>query len=216
MNAIRDRPSLPVPDNPRAQIWRYMNFAKFVSMLDTGALFFAYAERFMDAAEGEARATDTDPRVAVSSWHQSEHESEGMWRLYSPIEEAVAIQSIYERLRRVLPADVLIHQVQYLDAPERVSRSDPRAAYFYKRKAYEHEKELRAVLGPHSSSKEGVRWETPAGWFVKVAPEAMVERLYVSPFASDWFYDVVEGVMRRYQRSFALTRSALSGTVRAR
>lgn len=204
--------SLPVPADPRARIWRYMNFAKFVSLIDAQALFFAYVDRFRDTREGGRE--DTGPvRVAASSWHLSEHESEAMWRLYSPREEAVAVQSTYERLRAALPARVRLHLVTYVDDPDRIAGADRVDRFFYKRKAYEHEKELRAVLPIERTAGADRARETEGGWLLPIDPDAVIERVYVSPFAADWFREVVVGASRRYGQRFPVERSALAGTV---
>ncbi|BAU48270.1 hypothetical protein SVA_1716 [Sulfurifustis variabilis] len=204
--------SLPVPADRRARIWRYMNFAKFVSLIDAEALFFAPVGRFSDTREGGGAAAPPD--VAVSSWHLSDHESEAMWRLYSPREEAVAVQSTYERLRGALPDCVRIHQVTYVDEPERQARTDHLSGFFYKRRAYEHEKELRAVFPLADAAAAGDRARaTDGGWFFGIDADGVVERVYVSPFAADWFRAVVVGVTRRYGHRFPVERSALTGTV---
>lgn len=137
-----------------------------------------------------------------------------MWRLYSPKEEAVAVRSTYERLRTALPDCVRIHQVVYVEDPEQESRADRLARFFYKRKAYEHEKELRAVFPPKEAPATGNRArETDGGWFFAIDADTVIERVYVSPFAADWFEAVVGGVIRRYGRRFAVERSTLTGTV---
>jgi len=45
------------PRNPSARIWRYMDFTKYVSLLDTGSLYFARSDKLEDPFEGSiARA----------------------------------------------------------------------------------------------------------------------------------------------------------------
>lgn len=190
-----------------------MNFAKFVSLIHANALFFAYVDRFRDTREGGGADAGV-PRVAVSSWHLSDHESEAMWRLYSPREEAVAVRSTFERLRTGLPDCVRIHKVTYVEDPERRAGDDPLGSVFYKRSAYEHEKELRAVFPIDEAPAAGERArETDGGWWVAIDADALIERVYVSPFAAEWFGEVVTGVSRRYGKRFAIERSVLAGTV---
>lgn len=38
--------------------------------------------------------------------------------------------------------------------------------------------------------RDGVR-NADGGWFVPINVDAVIERVYVSPFAADWFGDVV-------------------------
>ncbi len=214
-DSARAAPSLLVPRDPHAIIWRYLNFSKFVALLEGGVLYFPYTEQFSDAREGMDRRAPHAPgparaRAAVSSWHASDHESEAMWRLYSPIQEALALRSTYARLREQLPECVRIHLVQYVDAPD-YDAADPLAAYFYKRKAYEHEKELRAVTDRPPPGTDAV--EDAGGWGFPVDPQRLVERVYVSPFAQEWFFNLLEKVCRRYRLNIHVERSELTGTI---
>lgn len=208
-------PHLPVPRDPRTPVWRYLNFAKFVWLLEAEAVFFPYAEQFPDAMEGGGRRTHPGTgrktqRAAVSSWHASDHESEAMWRLYSPMQEALALRSTYHRLRRALPDYVRIHLVQYGDAPS-ASDDDPLLPFFYKRKAYEHEKELRAVIDQSQATEKAIEEQT--GWHLRVDVGELLECVYVSPFAQRWFYELVQGILRRYRLPIPVEYSELTGTV---
>jgi len=206
---------LLLPRDPHTVIWRYLNFSKFVALLEDGVLFFPYTEQFSDALEGADRRTPQATaagrrRAAVSSWHASDHESEAMWRLYSPIQEALALRSTYARLRRELPEYVRIHLVQYADAPH-YDEADPLAAFFYKRKAYEHEKELRAVID-HPPAGSNACAE-PSGWGLPIDVQQLVECVYLSPFAQDWFHGLVQKVCSRYRLDIPVERSELTGTI---
>lgn len=209
-------PPLPVPRDPQTPVWRYLNFAKFMWLLEARALFFPYTEQFPDAMEGGRRRPEpeavrnADQRAAVSSWHASDHESEAMWRLYSPMQEALALRSTYYRLRQALPDCVRIHLVQYGDAPL-ASGDDPLLPFFYKRKAYEHEKELRAIIDQRRASKDAIEEQT--GWHLRVEVGELLESVYVSPFAQRWFYELVQGILRRYDLQIPVEHSELTGTV---
>jgi streptogramin lyase len=89
-------------------IWRYMDFAKLISMLDSQSLFFSRLDGLPDRFEGsvprrspDLRTLDTDgdgtdsvlrfmsvhrnfrSRALVNCWHTSEYESMAMWDAYS-------------------------------------------------------------------------------------------------------------------------------------
>lgn len=117
----------------RRTLWRYMDLAKFVSLLSTRALFLTRADRFEDPFEGsvprarvEARAqarreqqrrhgrvmlTAHEPvfvedailNTVVNCWYSNEHESDAMWKLYAPGGQGVAICSSYAGLAKSLP-----------------------------------------------------------------------------------------------------------------
>ena len=102
------------PDSNR--LWRYMTFAKFVSLLDTTSLFLSRADRLGDPHEGslsqysETRFRDWEEKtgqpqaadqirqillcksyVFVNCWHELEHESDAMWGRYAQEEDGIAI-----------------------------------------------------------------------------------------------------------------------------
>lgn len=86
---------------------------------------------------------------AVNCWHANEHESAAMWKLYLKSDEGIAIQSTYKRLKESIidDEDVLIGKVNYIDYETDII--DPNNQYgslIHKRKSFEHEKEIRAVI----------------------------------------------------------------------
>ena len=89
-----------------ARLWRYMDFVKFVALLNSAQVHFARADQLGDRWEvslpvplASLRGTPTEAegpvntwnlshsgehvryRTYVSCWHESEHESDAMWRL---------------------------------------------------------------------------------------------------------------------------------------
>jgi hypothetical protein len=106
-------------------IWRYMDFTKFVSLIDTNALFFSRADHLSDRWEGASTQENLRRRrflveefpnpeamiedmsgiyrslplhTFVSCWHLNDVESDAMWQLYASRGQGIAIQSTFERL----------------------------------------------------------------------------------------------------------------------
>ena len=48
----KEHPSFIPPNDPNVKIWRYMDFTKFVALLDNKSLWFTRADRFQDPFEG--------------------------------------------------------------------------------------------------------------------------------------------------------------------
>lgn len=112
----------PPPAND-AVLWRYMNFSKFVSLLDERALFFARADKLGDPFEGSSSKPtmemnqsryganlkepyeiltevikSTRETTLINCWHERGYESDAMWKLYSDEAEEIAIRTTFERL----------------------------------------------------------------------------------------------------------------------
>jgi hypothetical protein len=131
------------PDD--APLWRYMDFTKFVSLLDRGALYFARADQLGDPFEGSYPAANQPMRAQwareqglpddafedlelarriqpqlhyISAWHLNEVESAAMWSLYLRTGEGIAIRSTFKRLCDSMAADphvIYVGLVGYLD-----------------------------------------------------------------------------------------------------
>jgi hypothetical protein len=174
MPAEKNHPIFREPNDPNVKIWRYMDFTKFVSLLECRSLYFARADLFEDTFEGSlSRATFTwraglyeglwlDPKeleklskareklrkqIFLNCWHMNARESAAMWKLYARSNEAVAIQSTYQLLHSCLPENTYVGQVQYIDYEEDYLAEDHEfRPYMHKRMSFEHERELRAMI----------------------------------------------------------------------
>jgi len=227
---------------PSALLWRYMDFAKFVSLLRDGALFFSRADLLGDRYEGakgllankskwdqyylkwfrealrnpppgadfglspeelekraqkfivdlEALGKDGLRTTFVSCWHESEGESEALWRLYCPPSSAgVAIRTTFTALNLSLgdDPDTKIGRVRYIDF--RKSFAGPNDAIFRKRQSLSHEREARAVIHRIEARDEpGIR--------VPADLKQLMQALVISPFAPVWFQDVLNETMSRF------------------
>lgn len=163
----------------------------------------------------------------VNSWHMNERESAAMWKLYARTNEAVAIQSTYARLRACLPSEVKVGQpadelpedwtwreslvflgeVQYIDyASEPIPFGSALYPFVYKRKSFEHEREVRAVI--QAQAPKGAR-NLELGHPVPVTLGNLIDSVYVAPTAPTWFLSVVEAVTRKYGLAHKVVRSSL-------
>ncbi|MDA2329452.1 hypothetical protein [Bacillus cereus] len=114
------------------KIWRYMDFTKFVSMLESESLFFVRSDKFRDPFEGvppkridevlkqkymgmkhptegydiaerhKQIFSQTREFMTINCWHINEGESAAMWDLYLSTFEGLAIQSTVSCLKRSL------------------------------------------------------------------------------------------------------------------
>lgn len=225
---LNRHPSLEPINNVDQKIWRYMDFTKFVSMLEEEALFFSCISILNDPFEGTFSKINKELRpliykgeenpenisntvkglrekVAVSCWHMNEYESAAMWELYSKSEEAVCIQSTYEKLKKELEGKSELGVVNYVDYNEQfIPEYDPYLAFLYKRKSFEHERELRAV------QKEVDEENFGNGQFEKIRLSNLIENIYVSPSAPNWFFELVKKTIKRYKINKPVIQSSLS------
>ncbi len=126
---LRSDQKLWQPDD-ESHLWRYMDFTKFVSMLDTKTLFFPRLDKLEDKYEGTLskptlalveRSLEDQPEeqkvkwsqtleiyksfkahMFVNCWHINDHESAAMWELYLKSGEGVAIKTTFKRIKESL------------------------------------------------------------------------------------------------------------------
>lgn len=202
------------PDRGQS-LWRFLDFTKYVSMLDHGALYFTRSDQFTDPFEGllwRRPPVSEDPdelrrRVFVSSWHMNDHESAAMWRIYLKSDEGVAIQTSYQRLVdsfRGAPEAIHVGIVHYLDhRHDDVPAHHDLARFLCKRKSFEYESEVRALWRSDEALREH-------GRYLCADLSVLLERVVVSPSAEPWFGDLVRSVTARYGVDVRVERSALA------
>lgn len=137
----------PCFDTPadNTMIWRYMNFTKFVSLLETKKLYLSRSDKFEDPFEGSWPKLNVEHRldglplpqeqimkinkllssssqkmlehIYINCWHMNTCESDAMWRIYVHGNEGVAIQTTINQLKESITdkTNVYIGRVKYID-----------------------------------------------------------------------------------------------------
>lgn len=80
------------PDDPNVSIWRYMDFTKYLALLDSSALYFARADQFDDPFEGASTKANLNARP---EWYSGPEWSTGKGQ-----EALASLPKMYEASRR--------------------------------------------------------------------------------------------------------------------
>src|SRR5258708_1924748 len=167
--------------------------------------------------------------VFISCWHMNEFESAAMWSQYTSSNNAVAIRSTYNRLADCLsspppikgftvpfggemmtmePLKPLIGVVKYITyaPPATFPQDNLLYPFLHKRKSFEHEHELRAIIWTnlptiigHPSVTPPLP-ELPAGLGVKIDDlSKLVEDVIIAPEADSWYKELVEKILEKYE-----------------
>ena len=227
------------PKSKKTKLWRYMDFTKFVSMLENSGVYFSQVDLLGDPYEGayslgneknrnfvysrsdkQKKSVDElvkqikrrRPGIMISCWHQSNHESAAMWKLYAKSNEAVCIQTTYGKLSQSLGDSVSIGNVKYIDyekhwIPER-------SIYFpflYKRKSFEHERELRAIIDMKELKQKDLLMGNKFGIWRPVDLNMLINTVYVSPDSPAWFHELTKNILHKYKINCSVVNSRLSG-----
>ncbi len=228
------------PPSDDAVLWRYLDFAKFIAVLENNALHFARADTLGDPYEGAYGALNAQLRSAlypdmpeksqrnlveslkrlpslmyVNCWHSNDIESEAMWSLYATRDRGIAIRTTFASLRDsfVGVESVCVGEVSYINYESAfVKEGNVFAPFLHKRRSFEHEHEVRALLlhAADNGNKGIVPDLQPPGVNCDVDLPKMIEEVVVTPFAQDWLVEVVNGVASRYGLAAPVRKSALA------
>ena len=213
-------PAFPQPPNPKLKVWRYMNLAKFVWLLKHKKLWLTRLDLLHDPHEGTVGQRtaegirqfmknlgreaywDTVAKVFlttryslyVNCWNWGDNESEAMWRLYSGINDGVAIQTTYGELVKAIEqrANFYIGMVKYIDYERETFEGNLNSFQFamHKRLVFAHENEVRLVT---SSSLSPLPSESnsPLGVTLDWNPVGHVQSVYANPYAPEYHFDAL-------------------------
>ncbi len=79
----------------------------------------------------------------------------------------------------------------------------------YKRRSFEHEMEVRALI---INKEKGIDLDTEPmfkGLSVPVDLDTLIERICVAPQVGDWAYDLVKNIASKYGMNKPICRSSL-------
>ena len=221
------------PPADSAILWRYMDFTKFVSLLDLGALFFCPAAQLGDPFEGRLSQANYDTfssrypaevadsirnhapemdrirgKQLVNCWHRSDYESDGMWKIYAAHNAGVAIETDFASLAASFKGDepVYIGQVNYVDYNSVIiPERNLFSALLYKRTHFEHEREVRAVIATEDLS------DRPSGGrYIPVDLSVLIHQVVISPLEPSWFSHLVASLVSRLGVRLQITQSSMA------
>ncbi|ULC59286.1 hypothetical protein MBM09_15430 [Flaviramulus sp. BrNp1-15] len=146
----------------------------------------------------------------INCWNMGYTDSLGMWKSYCSTEEGIAIKSSIERIQNGIIGDEKdsfhIRPIKYLDVENSINYSTNIINFFtYKRPQFSFENELRIII-PYTHSndidkskldendEELIPFEF--GKKVKIDFKTLVEEIYISPNATEWFVELVKRIVR--------------------
>ena len=155
----------------------------------------------------------------VNSWYCNQHESAAMWAQYLRTQEGIAIESSYRRLTESLrdykDFEVFVGLVKYIDyESDSIPFGNSLSPVMCKRKSFEHERELRAVIWTlqHGKNDSGPanKFKGESGIYVPVDVAGLIERVYVCPTAQTWVRKLIDSLVKRFGHKFPVVQSSLA------
>ncbi|GKV71168.1 DUF2971 domain-containing protein [Pseudarthrobacter sp. NCCP-2145] len=155
-------------------LWRYMDLARFLSLLEDEAIYFARADQMSDKWEGSYSQANVDMRpqlygelfedmnrqypimhesglktTHVNCWHESPVESAAMWDIYQREGRGVAVRTTWKSLVASIGSDRSIFggRVNYVDYRTTfIPEGNFFDRFMHKRLSFAHEREVRLIM----------------------------------------------------------------------
>ncbi|MDC5868809.1 hypothetical protein OPW39_08210 [Vibrio europaeus] len=254
----------------QSTIWRYLDLAKFIGLIQSNSLFLSRADMFDDPFEGTINKSTYESFISeiedlqgksveacyvrldgewvvysdnsnddlgkslfltlkwlktytyVNCWHQSDHESEAMWKLYSKnIAESLVVKTSISRLEEALPSPFKLEPVVYKNYDSNFVMDNYFLSPFKtKRLAFSHEKEVRIIIqepplksfdSKHRQfDKDLTNTELGKVVHLKGGVQQVIEEIRLSPLASSWYEKLVKDLLVKYQVDIPVIRSEIS------
>ncbi len=146
----------------------------------------------------------------VDCWHESDHESPAMWKMYAENRYGLAIRSTIGRLKTAfapLDEEVAIGQVNYIE-PD-YSQLDIQYTYwpvYNKLKYYSYEQEVRITI---RDRQWGTPHQRPVGCMVGIGLQQLIQGVYVSPSSTPELQEIISLYLERYGYSIPVERSSI-------
>jgi len=201
-------------------IWRYYSLDKFLSLITSGTLFFSPATSFDDPFEGDygERAKEKIRQqygdgqylrdfntydflrhhTYISCWHESEHESDGMWKLYG---NGIAVKAKFGNIQKLLTwsETEIKHsgRVNYISySTDHVNVDASYLPYFFKRRSFAHEREVRFLIQEHRYDWN--EYPTPSpGKVAELNLNIDIEEVVLSPTMEPFVCTAVERIIHQ-------------------
>jgi hypothetical protein len=230
------KPSFDMPDE-HTTIWRYMDFTKFVSLLDKKALYFTRSDKFDDKFEGAIPKPTVKARefevlglethlaeevlkvmsqgsrkvrewIFVNCWHINSIESAAMWEQYGQKNKGIAIRSTFAKLRDSLSSPDYDMQIGMVNYIDYDRDIIPDGNVFHAIFC-----KRRSFKHEHELRaallKPSETSDLQTGLNISCNLGILIAEIFVSPESPNWYQELVNSILQKYGLDREAKRSNL-------
>lgn len=219
--------------NEDTKLYRYVSFRQFLDFVETKKTSLSRIKSWDDTWEVPSAKLPTqidDGPIRLSFWNHCEsmfgqcwslhHESDAMWRIYSPQKEGVVIQTsvkkfslmtdikfaalgpvIYYNDLKVVMDEIYLHPGQ-----EEYGRF---TEGFLKRKAFEHEAEVRLVTADDTNCLVQRLSDGATRFYIDLDPLEFIQGITIDPRADERYVEVIQKYCERMGFTIQPAKSSL-------
>lgn len=230
-----EHPACEPPENPEVKIWRYMNFTRFLSVLENNALFFPNISILSDRLEGYFTKPTVDKILNIPKDLPEEERNQkeimaartlpilrmGRVLLYASCwhmndYESAAMWKIYlESNEGIAIQSTFSRLTKCFTGSEDVSIGIVKYIDYNKDTIPSHNILYPALHKRKSFEHERelralvMSGENIQGKFIPVNFDVLIDHIYIAPNSQQWFYDLVSRVISRYGIEKTIINSGL-------
>ena len=169
----------------------------------------------------------------INSWI-SRKIPEYMWDKYSDKQYGIAIKSSIKKLKDSITEDVenavYLGKTKYIDYRKDIlSGKHHIEVFLHKDISFQPENEIRAIIQKYCLNVNGekfildpnydklpnissVDYESnhyENGFNIRIKPEVLIEKIIISPNASQWYVDLIKNILKRYELNKPISSSRI-------
>ncbi len=229
----KDHPAFEDPKNSALMLWRYMDLARFLSLLDSSNLYFSRASEFrkndpfegsfpkleyeyLKKNQGETVTTNiyttSSNIIYVNCWHLSEYESIAMWKLYSESNKGIAIKTSVSNFKESFEnseEDIFAGMVQYIDFEEDTYYSRSGHKYYSGNlmTPYIHKRNIFEYEKEYRAIYSANNRPEEKGFNIKVELNKLIEEVVLAPYFPVWLFDFIKKITNNYLPDININKS---------
>lgn len=189
-----------------------------------------------DGVEGPLRPVSPDDVLApfehfrwsnyINCWHESEHESVAMWKIYLSSGDGVAIKtdfdSVFSAIKSSADGEVSGGRMNYVDFEESpFPHNNILRAHALKQQEYNYEKEIRfSIYDPPPTEKDELEpgdtvnflyREQESGKPLSLNIEGIIDEVRISPYSPGWVDENYwEDIINKYELDIEVSESVVT------
>jgi len=143
--------------------------------------------------------------TCIDCWNKGESESYALWKIYSGIDKGIMIKSNVERVMKAFEnttEKVHLSDVRYIDFnSDAMEIGNFNFPIRYKDKAYSYEEEVRLIHKVNYRGGFTYDWSNEkieSGKNITVDLDLLIEEIVLSPFAPEWFAEIIQDLLEKY------------------
>ena len=228
-----EHPVLQTKQSFDKPIWRYMDFWKFLNLLETKSLYFSNSDNLGDNHEGripdfilkemfelDIQNGNSDNKELndflerslrkthlISSWSYAKRESFAMWKMYAKDKMGIAIETDLESLKKAFEktsSDIYIGDINYINEENYFfSTKNMFYPFITKLDFYKFENEIRCITIIQDH-------ELSKSKLIEVDLNLLIKRIHISPNSKPEFRKLLEILKKEYKLNFEISYSKIN------